>query len=118
MSLQELVDLPRPNLSSEVKDRLTKGLKERQPRQLSRATTNPSITTSSNGTSIHNGNGNSAKLTRRYFAPLDDKGDWPPELQDYNKRFTDTLEKIKRRHDGVVPTVGMLRLQATPSGQD
>lgn len=55
-----------------------------------------------------NGNGNGANRAagaRRYFAGLDDNGEWPPELTDYNKRFTTTLEKIKRRHDGVVPTV-------------
>ena len=43
---------------------------------------------------------------RRYFAAVDDGGEWPPELADYNKRFTNTLDKIKRRHDAVVPTVG------------
>ena len=36
---------------------------------------------------------------------MEDTADWPPELQDYNKRFADTLNQIKRRHDGVVTTV-------------
>lgn len=31
--------------------------------------------------------------------------DWPPEIQEYNKRFTRTLEKIKTRHDPTVTTV-------------
>lgn len=36
---------------------------------------------------------------------VDDYGDWPPELQLYNQRFSQTLNKIKRRHDGVVTTM-------------
>lgn len=31
---------------------------------------------------------------------------WPPEVVDYNKRFTKTLQKIKQRHDPVVTTMG------------
>ena len=30
---------------------------------------------------------------------------WPPEVQDYNKRFTKMLEHIKSRHDPTVTTV-------------
>ncbi|VDB91019.1 unnamed protein product [Peniophora sp. CBMAI 1063] len=30
---------------------------------------------------------------------------WPPAVHDYNTRFTQTLEKIKRRHDPTVTTV-------------
>lgn len=43
---------------------------------------------------------------RRYYAAADDGQEWPPELQDYNKRFAKALEGIKRRHDSVVTTVG------------
>ena len=46
-----------------------------------------------------------ATSARRYYASTDDDGDWPPELNDYNKRFAKTLEGIKRRHDSVVTTV-------------
>jgi pyruvate dehydrogenase kinase 2/3/4 len=38
--------------------------------------------------------------------PSDEGDDWPPELNAYNKKFAETLEKIKRRHDSVVTTVG------------
>ena len=31
--------------------------------------------------------------------------EWPPEVHDYNKRFTRSLENIKRRHDPTVTTV-------------
>lgn len=30
---------------------------------------------------------------------------WPPEVYDYNKRFTRTLDAIKTRHDPTVTTV-------------
>jgi pyruvate dehydrogenase kinase 2/3/4 len=31
--------------------------------------------------------------------------EWPPEVHEYNKRFTKALEAIKRRHDPTVTTV-------------
>lgn len=47
-----------------------------------------------------------AAAKRRYYAATDDgNGDWPPELSDYNTKFAQTLDQIKRRHDGVVTTV-------------
>src|SRR5690606_17466961 len=55
-----------------------------------------------------NGNGwvkGKFPATRRYFAMVDDTGDWPPELQLYNQKFAQTLHRIKRRHDSVVTTM-------------
>ena len=106
-SFEEITTLSRPSLSSDTRERLTKPAKNGRSRTLSQATQNPSLqsnqSTQSNGT---NGAGSAKGAARRYFAPLEDNsGDWPPELADYNKRFVSTLEKIKRRHDGVVPTV-------------
>jgi len=46
-----------------------------------------------------------APAQRRYFTAADDGNEWPPELADYNKRFSQTLETIKRRHDSVVTTI-------------
>jgi len=43
-------------------------------------------------------------MARRYFAKTT-RSDWPPEVRDYNARFTKTLEAIKRRHDPTVTTV-------------
>ncbi len=111
--MQEITTLPRPNLSQETRERLTKPTK--QGKIMPQATTNPSLKGSDSLTGRRNGNGNGNGIgskntaARRYFAALEDNGDWPPELQDYNKRFTGTLDKIKRRHDGVVTTVGMLK---------
>ena len=47
-----------------------------------------------------------SSATRRYYVTVDNGIDWPPELDDYNRRFAKTLGGIKRRHDGVVTTVG------------
>ncbi|KAL9710458.1 [Pyruvate dehydrogenase (acetyl-transferring)] kinase isozyme 2 [Leucoagaricus gongylophorus] len=43
-------------------------------------------------------------MERRYYASTN-RTDWPPEVQDYNKRFTKLLEHIKARHDPTVTTV-------------
>ena len=78
--------------------------------RLSEATPNPSIDEGDASgwgglQTSSNGNGKSRSLSRRYFATVDDTGDWPPELQLYNQRFAQTLHTIKRRHDGVVTTM-------------
>lgn len=53
----------------------------------------------------HNGTVKKSAGARRYFVPTEDNGEWPPELRDYNNRFATLLERIKRRHDGVVTSV-------------
>ncbi|KAH7359882.1 pyruvate dehydrogenase kinase-like protein [Pyrenochaeta sp. MPI-SDFR-AT-0127] len=115
-SFEELVELPRPNLSTDIKERLLRPAKRNGKDQsmIIKATQNPSIKQgqyrSAPGTN-GNGNGNGSKeskgatSSRRYYAAADDGGDWPPELGAYNTKFADTLEKIKRRHDSVVTTV-------------
>ena len=112
--VQDITTLSRPNLQSEVRERLLRPSKStgRESKILSQTTQNPSVSKGqyrsipqANGNS--NGNGGTAKgSSRRYYASADDGEDWPPELNDYNKRFAKTLEGIKRRHDSVVTTVG------------
>ena len=109
--LQDLTNLPRPNLSLDVRERLLRPMKQsgRESKILSQATPNPSIRDGRYKSQHANGNGNSnggKGSARRYFAAIDDGKDWPPELNDYNKRFAKALEGIKRRHDSVVTTVG------------
>jgi pyruvate dehydrogenase kinase 2/3/4 len=119
-SFEEITQLPRPDLPTDVRSRLMKPAKYygRTPLKLSEATPNPSIDEgeksgwggmhNSNGNGNINGNGVNQKtksLSRRYFAMVDDSADWPPELQLYNQKFAQTLHKIKRRHDGVVTTM-------------
>ena len=106
---KELTTLPRPNLSSDVRDRLLRPHKYngRESRPLSRTTQNPSVARGQYKSAPSSSNGNGSKASsRRYFAALDDGEDWPPELNDYNKRFAKALENIKKRHDSVVTTIG------------
>ncbi|KAF2262343.1 alpha-ketoacid dehydrogenase kinase [Lojkania enalia] len=119
-SFDELVNLPRPTLDGDVKERLLRPARRpgKESNILSKATQNPSIvkgqyksapdphSVNSNG----NGHGHGREIkgstsSRRYYAAADDGQEWPPELSAYNRKFADTLEKIKRRHDSVVTTV-------------
>ncbi|KAH9827603.1 [Pyruvate dehydrogenase (acetyl-transferring)] kinase, mitochondrial [Teratosphaeria destructans] len=115
-SFEDIIQLPKPSLSTEIKERLSKPARNgRQSRILSEATQNPSVrpgqyksdTTRIFGEGKENGNGTTRKSNsaRRYYSAADDNGGWPPELSDYNTRFAGTLEKIKRRHDSVVTTI-------------
>ncbi|CAK1354809.1 [Pyruvate dehydrogenase (acetyl-transferring)] kinase, mitochondrial [Cercospora beticola] len=117
-SFEEIISLPKPSLSSEVRERLIKPAKAngKHSRILSETTANPSIkpgqyksdgnigTDGANGAVSKSNGQRKVAATRRYFAAADD-GDWPPELNDYNTRFAKTLETIKRRHDSVVTTI-------------
>ncbi|KAK4186078.1 putative pyruvate dehydrogenase kinase [Podospora australis] len=116
-SFEEITTLPRPSLSSQVRERLMKPAKiagGKSQAWLSEATPNPSIeegqynswTPVSQQGAINNGWAKGKfPATRRYFAMVDDTGDWPPELQLYNQKFAQTLHRIKRRHDSVVTTM-------------
>ncbi|KAG8164412.1 hypothetical protein KVR01_006330 [Diaporthe batatas] len=111
-SFEEITDLPRPKLPTDVRERLMRPSKSLGKGQmLPEATPNPSIE-EGQYTSMPQANGNGREswakkyqAARRYFAMVDDSGDWPPDLQLYNQRFAQTLHKIKRRHDGVVTTM-------------
>ncbi|TQN72514.1 [Pyruvate dehydrogenase (acetyl-transferring)] kinase [Colletotrichum shisoi] len=109
-SFEELTQLPRPDLDRATKERLTKPTKSYgKGSMLSEATRNPSIEEGQYASLPQsNGNGwNKQKniAARRYFAMVDDTGDWPAELRLYNERFAKALHGIKRRHDGVVTTM-------------
>ncbi|KAF2464958.1 alpha-ketoacid dehydrogenase kinase [Lindgomyces ingoldianus] len=117
-SFEELVDLPRPSLPSDLKERLLRPARRngKDSHLTSRATQNPSIvrgqykSAPDHHYASGNGSGSSREIkgstsSRRYYAAADDGGEWPPELSAYNLKFADTLEKIKRRHDSVVTTV-------------
>ncbi|CAK7275205.1 [Pyruvate dehydrogenase (acetyl-transferring)] kinase isozyme 2 [Sporothrix epigloea] len=121
-SFEEITTLDRPDLNKDTRDRLMRSGRKGGPSHmvLSESTPNPSLEEAnyhsqspllngdfSNGTT-GNGYGNSLKkqgAARRYFAWVDDTGEWPSDLQLYNQRFAQTLHKIKRRHDGVVTTM-------------
>ena len=109
---QDITTLPRPDLRADIKERLLRPSKQNgaYSKILSQTTENPSVKRGQYQSGpISNGSGyggNARRSSRRYFASADDGNDWPPELSDYNKRFSKTLECIKRRHDSVVTTVG------------
>ena len=94
--------------------------------QLPESVPNPSCLDKYNASGNGTSNGNNMKLRvpmeRRYvrstvlilgFMISDDFRyyaktagvDWPPEVRDYNSRFTKILDTIKRRHDPTVATV-------------
>ncbi|KAI9797496.1 MAG: hypothetical protein M1835_000052 [Candelina submexicana] len=114
-SFEEITKLSRPTLSQDIRERLLRpsSRNDREPKILSQTTQNPSVKkgqyTSSPLQTSGNGNGAKKSSPRRYYAMVDDETEWPPELNDYNKRFGQTLGGIKRRHDGVVTTIGMPR---------
>lgn len=108
---QEITGLPRPSLERDVRDRLLNPGRFTNGRgtMLSEAIPNPSIRegqyASAPAGQTSATNGKKHQGARRYFAMVDDNGDWPPELQAYNSKFAQCLHKIKRRHDGVVTTM-------------
>ncbi|KAI9697275.1 MAG: hypothetical protein M1836_004839 [Candelina mexicana] len=110
-SFEEITKLSRPTLSQDIRDRLLRPTSRngRDSKILSQPTQNPSVKkgqyTSSPVQTSGNGNGAKKSSPRRYYAMVDDETEWPPELNDYNKRFGQTLGGIKRRHDGVVTTI-------------
>ncbi|KAI9777328.1 MAG: hypothetical protein M1839_008936 [Geoglossum umbratile] len=116
-SFEEITSLPRPSLPQDIRDRLLRPAKDGQQNGvsiLSRSTANPSVQPGTyqsspwetNGNGNGRGNGRRSIASRRYYATVDDGVEWPPELSDYNKRFAQTLDVVKRRHDGVVTTMG------------
>ncbi|KAG8931630.1 hypothetical protein FRC03_003119 [Tulasnella sp. 419] len=125
-SFEELVNFPPPSIPREIAQVLND-----PPSKLPEATPNLSqrkifgnITSSpgqngqygnSNGGSSANGQtstlGSSGPkmripMERRYYTvPNIPASSFPPQLREYNARFTKTLENIKRRHDPTVTTV-------------
>ncbi|THH04734.1 hypothetical protein EW145_g5304, partial [Phellinidium pouzarii] len=124
-SFEELINFPKFYLSPELKRALypANGGPPGHTFKLPESVPNPSLLASGDGsgeslhgfpyqTSQQNGSSSSnggAKLRipieRRYYAAVDSSPTWPPELHDYNARFTRLLENIKRRHDPTVTTV-------------
>lgn len=62
---------------------------------------------SGNGNGNGNGNGQRLRIPmeRRYYSPPPATLVYPPEVHEYNERFTHLLENIKKRHDPTVTTV-------------
>jgi len=108
-SFEEITELPKPKLSKEIRERLINGSRGVGVQPLLETTQNPDIEPGRYRSSpwATNGNGNGKKAVRRYYATVDDSISWPPEIVDYNSRFTKLLQTIKHRHDPVVTTMAM-----------
>ncbi|KAI5855908.1 mitochondrial branched-chain alpha-ketoacid dehydrogenase kinase-domain-containing protein [Tricharina praecox] len=111
-SFEEITELTKPKLSKEIRDKLINGGRMNGAQTLPATTQNPDVVPGTyrsspwqNGNG--NGNGNSKKGIRRYYASVDEGTHWPPEIVDYNNRFTKLLQTIKHRHDPVVTTMAM-----------
>ncbi|KAI0915871.1 hypothetical protein AcV5_003357 [Taiwanofungus camphoratus] len=119
-SFEELISFPPPKLPAHTREAL---MAPSDPVSLPESTTNPSLPYFSDdygspvGSALYaapslrkgddEGNNRQKKripMERRYYANTSDV-DWPPEVQDYNRRITKTLEAIKKRHDPTVTTV-------------
>ncbi|PPR01963.1 hypothetical protein CVT26_008745 [Gymnopilus dilepis] len=116
-SFEELITFPPIQLPSDIRQALMMSkpeefhLPESKPNLFSAPYAQGPTLQTSNVSSHGSGHGNgfnSLKLRvpmeRRYYANTNNIT-WPPEVQDYNKRFTKLLEHIKSRHDPTVTTV-------------
>ncbi|KAI5117737.1 hypothetical protein M0805_004926 [Coniferiporia weirii] len=129
-SFDELINFPKYQTSPELKKLLypANGGPPGHSLKLPQSVPNPSLLAFTDGdsdssynypssgsghghaTQSSNGNGSHSKLRipieRRYYAGAGSPStSWPPELYDYNVRFTRLLDAIKRRHDPTVTTV-------------
>lgn len=113
-SFEEITNLRRPTLRQPVKERLFRPSKYNVngSTMISGTTRNPSVEPGEYSSlrwredeASGAGIARRSSATRRYYVTVDNGIDWPPELDDYNRRFAKTLGGIKRRHDGVVTTV-------------
>lgn len=106
-SFEELIKFPRPELPPALYDAFVKATHDSDP--LPASTPNPSLPEhmklrDNNGQSSSNGK-TRVPLQHRYYTDPGNGIKWPPEVYDYNERFTKLLSNIKRRHDPVVTTI-------------
>ncbi|KAK8853042.1 hypothetical protein IAR55_003743 [Kwoniella newhampshirensis] len=122
-SFEELVTFPKPRLKPELEEVLRMPPAETIP--FPSATPNPSLDPLmhegpvgsglvserhiANGGNGFGATGSATRLRipieRRYFSPPPKTIIYPPEVHDYNEKFTRLLENIKKRHDPTVTTV-------------
>ncbi|KAH6906639.1 mitochondrial branched-chain alpha-ketoacid dehydrogenase kinase-domain-containing protein [Coprinopsis sp. MPI-PUGE-AT-0042] len=110
-SFEELITFPQIHLPADIRQALMSTRSDEL--HLPESKPNPSLEGSIYSSPL-NGSGNGygfnktrlrVPMERRYYANTGGITQWPPEVQDYNKRFTRLLEHIKSRHDPTVTTV-------------
>lgn len=114
-SFEDLITFPKPHLPPEIMAHFEKAASKGTP--LPAVTPNPSLPPHMQQPLIETSGRQRRGLERRYYVDLGDIV-WPPEVLDYNERFTQALSVIKRRHDPVVTTVaqGILEYKDFISG--
>ncbi|KAF7723405.1 hypothetical protein EC973_002049 [Apophysomyces ossiformis] len=106
-SFQELIELPRPKLSSAMKSQFKRAIQNGQHQE-----SVPHPANQYNGSL-------KAPLGHRYYNQMDAL-ECPPEMLAYTDEFVKTIEGIKRRHDPVVTTIaqGILECKEHPLTAD
>ncbi|GAA6026331.1 hypothetical protein JCM8202_001943 [Rhodotorula sphaerocarpa] len=104
-SFEELVNFPRPDLPDELQDALVRASQESE--SMPDPVPNPSLPEhmKPRANQLKVKQGRQKMPLHRYYSQPDENLTWPPEVHDYNDRFTRLLSNIKRRHDPVVTTV-------------
>ncbi|KLO13707.1 alpha-ketoacid dehydrogenase kinase [Schizopora paradoxa] len=104
-SFSELIGFPKFHLSPSLKRTLYASA---NGRHLPESIPNPSLYNITSTVELDSPSHDKSKLRvpieKRYYAETPDM-EFPPELHEYNARFTKILEAIKRRHDPTVTTV-------------
>jgi len=104
-SFSELIGFPKFQMSPVLKRAL---YSSSNGRHLPESTPNPSLYNITSTMEFDSPGIDKSKLRvpieKRYYAETPEI-EFPPELHDYNARFTKVLEAIKRRHDPTVTTV-------------
>jgi len=118
-SFEELVNFPKPDLPPDVRAAIVEASSSSDPLPVTKP--NPSLpkhmvpnhnARSSSSDALQNAtNGRSKQQNRRipvehrYYANPGGNIKWPPQVHDYNERFTSCLSNIKNRHDPVVTSI-------------
>ncbi|KAI0052769.1 mitochondrial pyruvate dehydrogenase [Auriscalpium vulgare] len=124
-SFDELVNFPPVKLPAHLHNVLIPTNASSIDPYLPESTPNPSLEDLKDHYNSHNSNGNANRsklripVEKRYYASIPTDTSWPPEVHDYNVRFTKLLESIKRRHDPTVTTVaqGVLEWKRSQGAQ-
>ncbi|KAI5479181.1 hypothetical protein MNV49_004042 [Pseudohyphozyma bogoriensis] len=102
-SFEELVNFPKPELPPAIHDAFVKASGDAST--LPEAFPNPSLPEHMKPKPTNGKVNVRQRMAHRYYADPDNTIKWPPEVHDYNERFTKVLSNIKRRHDPVVTTI-------------
>lgn len=105
-SFQELTSIETPKLPKEIKMKLFNPA-NKQKIKVPVHTSKADIGIHAEQSHYNENQVSSSMPTRQYYNEVESGVQWPSEIQNYNTHVTQTLQKIKARHDGVVSTVAL-----------